>query len=105
MPFDKLSLSGRVAVVVGGTSGIGRSLALGLAEAGADVVATGRREAQVESVAREIESRGARTIRKPADATSRPSLSALLEATTGAFDKVDILVNCAGTTKRTPTCR
>lgn len=103
MPFDKLSLSGRVAVVVGGTSGIGRSLALGLAEAGADVVATGRREAQVESVAREIESRGGRTIRKPADATSRPSLSALLEATTGAFDKVDILVNCAGTTKRTPT--
>jgi NAD(P)-dependent dehydrogenase (short-subunit alcohol dehydrogenase family) len=53
MPFDKLSLSGRVAVVVGGTSGIGRSLALGLAEAGADVVATGRREAQVESVARD----------------------------------------------------
>lgn len=103
MPFDKLSLSGRVAVVVGGTSGIGRSLALGLAEAGADVVATGRREAQVESVAREIESRGGRTVRKPADATSRPSLSALLEATTGAFDKVDILVNCAGTTKRTPT--
>jgi NAD(P)-dependent dehydrogenase (short-subunit alcohol dehydrogenase family) len=103
MPFDKLSLSGRVAVVVGGTSGIGRSLALGLADAGADVVATGRREAQVDSVAHELESRGRRTIRKPADVTNRSSLADLLAATIATLGKVDILVNCAGMTKRTPT--
>jgi NAD(P)-dependent dehydrogenase (short-subunit alcohol dehydrogenase family) len=96
-------LAGRVAVVVGGTSGIGRALALGLAEAGADVVATGRRAALVEEVAREIEQRGRRTLRLPCDVGSRASLEALRDATLGTFGKVDILVNCAGKTKRTPT--
>lgn len=103
MPFDELSLAGRVAVVVGGTSGIGRALSLGLADAGADVIPTGRREAQVDAVAREVEARGRRTLRKPADVTRRESLAALLAAVVSEFDKVDILVNCAGTTKRTPT--
>ena len=56
-------LSGKVAVVVGGTSGIGRTMALGLAEAGADVVVTGRRETHVDAVAHELESRGRRTLR------------------------------------------
>jgi NAD(P)-dependent dehydrogenase (short-subunit alcohol dehydrogenase family) len=61
------SLEGRVAVVVGGTSGIGRVLALGLADAGADVVATARREALVEDVAKEIEAKGRRTLRVATD--------------------------------------
>lgn len=90
-------------MVVGGTSGIGRALSLGLADAGADVIPTGRREAQVDAVAREVEARGRRTLRKPADVTRRESLAALLAAVVSEFDKVDILVNCAGTTKRTPT--
>jgi len=96
-------LTGRVAVVVGGTSGIGRAIALGLADAGADVVATGRRTAEVAQVAAEIESRGRRTLRLESDVTRRDSLEALLGGCRKAFEKVDILVNCAGRTKRTPT--
>jgi NAD(P)-dependent dehydrogenase (short-subunit alcohol dehydrogenase family) len=96
-------LAGRVAVVVGGTSGIGRTLARGLAEAGADVVATGRREALVAEVAGEIEARGRRTLRLACDVGQRASLEALRDATLAAFGKVDVLVNCAGKTKRTPT--
>ena len=56
--FPALDLSGKVAVVIGGTSGIGRTLSLGLADAGANVVATGRNAAKVEEVAREIETAG-----------------------------------------------
>ena len=96
-------LHGRVAVVVGGTSGIGRALAVGLAEAGADVVATGRRAALVAEVAGEIEARGRRTLRQPCDVAQRASLEALRDATLAAFGQIDVLVNCAGKTKRTPT--
>jgi NAD(P)-dependent dehydrogenase (short-subunit alcohol dehydrogenase family) len=96
-------LAGRVAVVVGGTSGIGRALAVGLAEAGADVVATGRRAALCDEVAAEIEARGRRTLRQPCDVADRASLEALRDATLAAFGHVDVLVNCAGKTKRTPT--
>jgi NAD(P)-dependent dehydrogenase (short-subunit alcohol dehydrogenase family) len=96
-------LAGRVAVIVGGTSGIGRALAVGLAEAGADVVATGRRAALCDEVAGEIEARGRRTLRQPCDVGDRASLAALRDATLAAFGQVDVLVNCAGKTKRTPT--
>lgn len=101
--YAPLNLAGRVAVVLGGTSGIGRALALGLAEAGADVVPTGRREAQVDAAAAEIERLGRRSLRVPADVTARSSLEHLLAEVLRVFDKVDILVNCAGGTKRTPT--
>jgi NAD(P)-dependent dehydrogenase (short-subunit alcohol dehydrogenase family) len=101
--YAPLNLAGRVAVVLGGTSGIGRALALGLAEAGADVVPTGRRAAQVDAAAAEIERLGRRSLRVPADVTARSSLEHLLAEVLRAFDKVDILVNCAGGTKRTPT--
>ena len=101
--YAPLNLAGRVAVVLGGTSGIGRALALGLAEAGADVVPTGRRAAQVDAAAAEIERLGRRSLRVPADVTARSSLEHLLAEVVRAFDKVDILVNCAGGTKRTPT--
>jgi NAD(P)-dependent dehydrogenase (short-subunit alcohol dehydrogenase family) len=94
------NLAGRVAVVVGGTSGIGRALALGLAEAGADVVATGRREPLVADVAAEIEARGRRTIRVASDVSDRASLERLREACVAEYGKVDILVCVAGTTKR-----
>jgi NAD(P)-dependent dehydrogenase (short-subunit alcohol dehydrogenase family) len=103
MTYSKLNLQGRVAVVIGGTTGIGRSLALGLAEAGADVVASARRLSEVERTATEIEARGRRTLRQPSDVTDRESLKALLAGCLGAFEKVDILINCAGRTKRTPT--
>lgn len=101
--IDSLKLDGKVAVVTGGTSGIGLAMSLGLAEAGADVIATARRVQQVEEAATAIEARGRRTLRKAADVCDRASLDALLAATLDAFGKVDILINCAGKIKRTPT--
>jgi NAD(P)-dependent dehydrogenase (short-subunit alcohol dehydrogenase family) len=97
------ALEGHAAVVIGGTSGLGRAIALGLAEAGADVVATARRPERVEQVSLEIEALGRRTLRAPCDVTDRGSLEALLAACLGAYGKVDILVNCAGKTRRVPT--
>lgn len=90
-------------MVVGGTSGIGRALALGLADAGADVVATGRRAALVDEVGREIEARGRRTVRVPCDVGDPASLARVREAALSAFGAIDILVAAAGTTKRVPS--
>jgi NAD(P)-dependent dehydrogenase (short-subunit alcohol dehydrogenase family) len=98
-----LSLESRIAVVVGGTSGIGRAIALGLAEAGAEVVATARGAANLDATAAEIEALGRRTLRLASDVTDRASLEALRDAVIDGFGRVDILVNCAGRTQRTPT--
>ncbi|HEX3777512.1 MAG TPA: SDR family oxidoreductase [Polyangiaceae bacterium] len=103
MAYSGLSLEGRVAVVVGGTTGIGRTLALGLAEAGADVVATSRRIEQVEETASAIEAKGKRTVRATSDVTDKSSLEAVLKKTLEKLGKVDILVNSAGMIKRVPT--
>ncbi len=103
MNADLFSLEGKIAVVTGGSSGIGRALSLGLAEAGADVIATARRRQQVEETAAAIESRGRRTLRLTSDVCERASLERLLTATLDSFGKVDILVNCAGIIKRAPT--
>ena len=93
-------LSGRVAVVVGATSGIGRTLALGLADAGADVVATGRRETLVEEVAKEIESRGRRTLRCPADVCDQQGLERLRDLCLAQYGAIDIMLYASGVTKR-----
>jgi NAD(P)-dependent dehydrogenase (short-subunit alcohol dehydrogenase family) len=98
-----LSLEGKVAVITGGTSGIGRALSLGLAEAGAHVIATARRQQQVDNTAAEIEALGRKTLRLVSDVCDRASLEQLLTATLQHFGKVDILINCAGKIKRTPT--
>jgi NAD(P)-dependent dehydrogenase (short-subunit alcohol dehydrogenase family) len=103
MGYSKLELKDKAAVVIGGTSGIGRAIALGLAEAGAEVCATARRLEQVEATAREIEALGRKSLRVASDVADRGSLEKLLEASLGAFGKVDILVNCAGKTKRAAT--
>jgi NAD(P)-dependent dehydrogenase (short-subunit alcohol dehydrogenase family) len=103
MPYAPLDLTGRTAVVIGGTSGIGRIMARALAEAGADVVPTSRRDDMVAETAREIESIGRRSLRVPSDVTDRASLETLLGRTVDAFGKVDIMINCAGRTKRVPT--
>jgi NAD(P)-dependent dehydrogenase (short-subunit alcohol dehydrogenase family) len=97
------SLEGRVAVVIGGTSGIGRAIALALADAGADVVASARRGNLVESVAGEIEDRGRRTLRMSADVADRASLVALRDACLARFGRLDILVAAAAITKRVPS--
>lgn len=103
MAFKGLDLSGRSAVVIGGTTGIGHAIAIGLAEAGADVVPTSRRSDLVEKAAGEIEATGRRSLRCASDVADRSSLENLLAETVAAFGKVDILVNCAGRTKRGPT--
>lgn len=103
MSYSPLDLSGKVAVVIGGTSGIGRAIALGLAQAGADVIPTSRRAEQVSVTAGEIEALGRRTLRVTSDVSDRTSLQLALEETLATFEKVDILVNSAGRTKRTPT--
>jgi NAD(P)-dependent dehydrogenase (short-subunit alcohol dehydrogenase family) len=96
-------LTGRAAIVVGGTSGIGRAIALGLADAGADVVATGRRDSHVRDVAAAIEARGRRTLRDTADVADGASLATLREHVLSAFGRLDIVVAAAGVTKRVPT--
>lgn len=96
-------LSGKTAVVVGGTTGIGHSLSLGLAEAGADVIASSRRLDEVNKTADEIEQLGRKSLRLTSDVKKRDTLVSLREAVLEFFGNVDILVNCAGTTKRGPT--
>lgn len=103
MTYSPLDLRGKVAVVIGGTSGIGRAIAHGLAEAGAEVIPTSRRAEQVEAAAAEIEERGRKSLRLTSDVSDRASLQHVLEETVKAFGQVDILVNSAGRTKRAPT--
>jgi NAD(P)-dependent dehydrogenase (short-subunit alcohol dehydrogenase family) len=103
MTTHSFSLQGKTAVVIGGTSGIGRAISLGLADGGADVVASARRQEVVDETAAEIESRGRQTLRLCSDVCKRASLEELLDASIQRFGKVDILVNCAGKIKRMPT--
>ncbi|HEX4595246.1 MAG TPA: SDR family oxidoreductase [Bryobacteraceae bacterium] len=95
-------LTGRVAVVIGGTSGLGRTIALGLAEAGADVVSTGRRQELVDEVSTRIRALGRETLSQSVDVADRKSVDALRDAMMQRFSRVDVLVNAAGRIKRTP---
>ena len=97
------NLAGRYAVVVGGTSGIGRAIALGLASAGADVVASSRSAESVDSMAEMLEALGRKTLRVLSDVTDRRSLQSLHDTVKSHFGRIDILVNSAGITQRIPT--
>jgi NAD(P)-dependent dehydrogenase (short-subunit alcohol dehydrogenase family) len=103
MPKNFTDLTARVAVVIGGTSGIGKSMALGLAQAGADVIPTGRRPALVEEVCELIRAEGRQTLAKAADVSNRESIDEFRNAVVERFGAVDILLNVAGRIKRTPT--
>jgi len=103
MSVELFSLKDRVAVVMGGTSGIGRTMALGLAGAGAHVVPTGRRENLIQEVSLEIEKLGVKSLVKATDAASRESIDALRDAVLAKFGRVDILLNAAGQIFRKPT--
>jgi len=98
-----LDLANKTAVVIGGTSGIGLALTRGLAQAGANVVPTGRRDEQVRSAAAEVVALGRRSFVQTGDVTDNASLERLLKSVCGEFGGVQILVNCAGRTKRMPT--
>ncbi len=101
--LELFDLSGRVAVLVGGTTGLGREIALGFAAGGADVVVSSRRQPQVDAVAAEIEALGRRTLRMTSDVLRRASIQRLHDAVIEKFGKVDILVNAAGVTKKMAT--
>jgi NAD(P)-dependent dehydrogenase (short-subunit alcohol dehydrogenase family) len=98
-----MDLSDRVAVVIGGTSGLGRTIALGLADAGADVVSSGRRQELVEEVSVRIRAIGRDTVSQSVNVSDRKSIDALRDAVVERFGRVDVLVNAAGRIKRTPT--
>jgi NAD(P)-dependent dehydrogenase (short-subunit alcohol dehydrogenase family) len=101
--MNAFDLSGRVAVVVGGTSGIGRALALGLADAGADVVATGRRNDLVQQVSAEIVAKGRRSLAITCDVAKTASLEQLRDRTLAELGALDIVVAAAGVTRRQPS--
>ncbi|HJZ64784.1 MAG TPA: glucose 1-dehydrogenase [Candidatus Acidoferrum sp.] len=103
MGHPLLDLNNKSALVIGGTSGIGLEIAKGLAQAGADVVATGRRAELVKAAAKEIRALGRRSLETPCDVTDESTIKQLLDASCKEFGSVEILVNCAGRTKRTPT--
>lgn len=103
MSSDILDLHGRVAVVIGGTSGLGRAIALGLAEAGADVVPSGRREEMAREVSQEVERLGRRSLCCTVDVGQRASIDRLRDKVVNTLGGVDILVNAAGRTSRIPT--
>jgi NAD(P)-dependent dehydrogenase (short-subunit alcohol dehydrogenase family) len=98
-----MDLTGRVVAVIGGTSGLGRELAIGLAHAGANVVPTGRREQLVDAVCSEVERAGAKTLRHVCDIASRESVDSFRDAVLGEFGQVDVLLNAAGQIFRKPT--
>jgi NAD(P)-dependent dehydrogenase (short-subunit alcohol dehydrogenase family) len=100
---ELFELDGRVAVVIGGTTGLGREISLGFAAAGADVVASSRAKEHIDEVAGAIEALGRRTLREVCDVLDRTSIQQLHDAVITAFGKVDILVNAAGIAKKAPT--
>jgi NAD(P)-dependent dehydrogenase (short-subunit alcohol dehydrogenase family) len=103
MGYPLLDLANKTAVVIGGTSGIGLALTRALAQAGADVVPTGRRAEQVSAAAAEVKALGRRSLTQTCDVTDNASLDHLLQSVIKEFGSVQILINCAGRTKRTPT--
>ncbi len=101
--YKGLSLEGKRAVVFGGTSGLGKSIALGMAEAGADVVPVSRRAEEVHRTAEEIRALGQRSLEVTADVTRREDIQRVIDQMLAELGRIDILVNSAGTTKRVPS--
>jgi len=101
--YTGLSLDGKRALVFGGTSGLGNSIALGFAQAGADVVAVSRRDGEVKKTAAGIRALGRQTVEATADVTSRSDIQRVIDLMLRQLGRIDILVNSAGTTKRVPS--
>ena len=103
MAYTGFSLEGKTALVVGGTSGLGKAISLGLAASGANVAPTGRRPGEVSKTAEEIRRLGAKSLEAAGDATDRKSLQQVIDKVVGEFGAIDILVNSAGMTKKGPS--
>jgi NAD(P)-dependent dehydrogenase (short-subunit alcohol dehydrogenase family) len=95
-------LTGKVALVVGGHGGIGKAIALGLAEAGADVAVASRSLEPLNAVVKEILAKGRKSLAVRVDITSEPSVSQMINTLTQTFPRIDILVNAAGLAIRKP---
>ena len=96
MRMSAFSLEGKVAIITGGGTGIGRSIALQFAEAGADVVVASRTQANLEKVAEEVRTLGKRSLAVPVDITKQVEIDNLVQKVTDEFGAIDILVNNAG---------
>lgn len=103
MILESFRLDGRVAMVTGAGRGLGRAMALGLAEAGADLVIAGRTRETLDAVAAEVAALGRTVVAVPADVTDSADQDALVKAALDRFGRIDALVNNAGTTFRTPS--
>jgi NAD(P)-dependent dehydrogenase (short-subunit alcohol dehydrogenase family) len=103
--LDEFSLAGKVAIVTGGSRGIGRSVCLGLAQAGATVVASSRNGEACATVVKEIESDGGRALAVEADVSIAADRTRLVATTVDAFGGIDVLVNNAGVLKPRSTLR
>jgi 2-deoxy-D-gluconate 3-dehydrogenase len=102
MAYNKFDLEGRVGVVIGGTSGIGRSIAMGLAGAGADIIPVSRSPEKVRATVEAIEALGRQSLAVPTDATLRQDMESMADRILEEFNHVDILVNSAGTIRGGP---
>lgn len=96
MNFPTFDLTGKIAVVTGATKNIGHALALGFANAGADVVVVGRTVSECESTAEEIRTMGRRALAVPTDVTNQEDVEKMVEAAVAEFGHIDILMNNAG---------
>ena len=105
MILDRFALTGKVAVVTGAGKGIGRGIAIGFAEAGADVVCAARTAADIDAVASQVRALGRRAIAVPTDVMQSEQLEALIAATVDEFGRLDVLVNNAGGTPPRPAMR
>lgn len=103
MGHPLLDLTDKTAVVIGGTSGIGLAITKALAQAGANVIPSGRRAPEVKAAAVEVEALGRKSLVQTCDVTNYASLEQLLQSVNAAFGSVQILVNCAGRTKKMST--
>jgi 7-alpha-hydroxysteroid dehydrogenase len=105
MILDRFRMTDRVAIVTGASKGIGRGIALGFAEAGADLVLASRTAADLEKVAAEVRERGRRALVAPCDVNERAQIEGVVEAAWKEFGRIDVVVNNAGGTPPKPALR
>ena len=94
--LDKLRLDGKIAIVTGAGRGLGRAMAVALADAGADIVATARTQGQIDETAELVRDNGRRCLAVSCDVTDSDSVRSMVDAALGEFGRIDVLVNNAG---------
>ena len=100
--LESLSLDGKVVIITGGGTGLGRAMVRDLAEAGADMVISARRPGPIEEAAAEVEGMGRRALAIPADVGDSQQVDSMIARTLEHFGKVDVLINNAGRTGNAP---